>query len=62
MSIPINNLSLVNVIQFIVSFGEIEISQSIVALLIALTAFTFIAVGISSFNLIQSLVGKDKKQ
>ena len=44
---------------FLFSFGEIEISGSIVALIIVLTLFTFIAVGISSFKLVQAAVDDD---
>jgi len=41
---------------FIVSFGEIEISSLLVALIISLTLFVFLAVLISTTKLIQSLV------
>tara|TARA_Y100001968_G_scaffold322121_1_gene357655 strand:+ start:1454 stop:1627 length:174 start_codon:yes stop_codon:yes gene_type:complete len=37
-----------------ISFGELEISNFTFAVLIALTCFTFLAVGISSFKLVQS--------
>ena len=44
---------------FLFSFGEIEISGAIVAFIIVLTLFTFLAVGISSFKLVQAAVDDD---
>ena len=41
---------------FIVSFGEIDIPPLAFALIIFLTVFIFLAVLISTFKLIQSLV------
>ncbi len=41
---------------FIVSFGEIDISPLLFALIIFLTLFVFLAVLISTTKLIQSLV------
>tara|TARA_Y100001968_G_C19324956_1_gene701205 strand:+ start:930 stop:1115 length:186 start_codon:yes stop_codon:yes gene_type:complete len=46
---------------FLISFGELEISTKTVIFLISLTSFTFLAVGISSFKLVQSAVEKKKK-
>ena len=45
---------------FLVEFGEIEISSTIVTIIVILTLFTFLAVGISSFKLIQSAVEEDE--
>ncbi len=41
---------------FIVSFGEIDISPLFFALIIFLTLFVFLAVLISTYKLIQSIV------
>jgi len=43
-------------IQFAVSFGELDISPVTVAILLAISVFTFIAVGLSSFQLVQSAI------
>ncbi|AAP99780.1 hypothetical protein EV11_2001 [Prochlorococcus sp. SS52] len=37
-----------------IKFGELDLSNSTVYILIAITLFIFLAVGISSFQLIQS--------
>jgi len=41
---------------FVVSFGEIDIPPFVVALIVFLTVFVFLAVLISTTKLIQSLV------
>ncbi len=43
-----------------VAFGELEISSATVSLMIGLALFTFVAVGLSSLKLIQSMF-KEKK-
>jgi len=43
---------------FIVSFGEIDISPFMFALIIFLTLFVFLAVLVSTIKLIQSLVNE----
>ncbi len=40
---------------FAVSFGELDISPITVAVMIGISAFTFLAVGLSSLNLVKSL-------
>ena len=42
-----------------VSFGELDISPLTLGLLIAVTLFIFVAVGLSSLKLIQSLFKED---
>jgi len=37
-----------------VSFGELDVSPVTIGVMIALSIFTFIAVGLSSLNLVQS--------
>ena len=46
---------------FLVAFGELDISPITIGVLIAITLFTFIAVGVSSFKLVQSTVQKKEK-
>tara|TARA_Y100001968_G_scaffold170563_1_gene156039 strand:+ start:502 stop:684 length:183 start_codon:yes stop_codon:yes gene_type:complete len=55
-------IKLLNPNYLIVAFGEIEISQGIVALLIGLSLFVFICVGISSLKLVQGAVGEEKEE
>ena len=45
---------------FTIKFGEIQISTPVAVLLILLTLFTFISVGISSFKLVQSAVEEEE--
>ena len=42
-----------------VSFGELDISPTTVAILVGLSLFTFAAVAISSLNLVKSLFDDD---
>ncbi len=42
-----------------IAFGELDISPTILAVIAALTIFTFLAVAISSYKLVQSSVEKD---
>ena len=49
------------IINLCVAFGEIEVSKTLLGILIFLTTFTFLAVGISSYKLIQSVLGDDDK-
>ena len=53
---------LVSISLLAIAFGEIEISRSLLVILICLTTFTFLAVGISSFKLIQSAVEIDDEK
>ncbi len=46
---------------FAVSFGELDISPITIGILIGLSLFTFLAVGVSSANLIGSLIKKDNE-
>ncbi len=46
---------------FLVAFGELDISPLTVGVLLGLSLFTFLAVGVSSFNLVQSAFKKDKE-
>ena len=55
-------IKLLNPNYLIVAFGEIEISQGIVFLLIGLTLFIFLCVGISSLKLVQGAVGEEKEE
>ncbi len=40
---------------FAVSFGELDVSPLTIGLMVGFALFTFLAVGLSSFSLIQSL-------
>ncbi len=44
-----------------IAFGELEISKTFLWIIIGLTVFTFLAVGISSFKLVQSIT-EDKEK
>ena len=44
---------------FLIKFGEIDISPTIVILISTLTVITFLAVAISSFKLVQSAIDDD---
>ena len=43
-----------------VSFGELDVSLVTIGIMIVLSIFTFIAVGLSSLNLVQSLFKDDE--
>ena len=45
-----------------VAFGELDIPPIIFAVIAALTLFTFLAVAISSYKLVQSAVEEDTDQ
>ncbi len=45
-----------------VAFGEMDISPLTVFILGALTVFTFLAVGLSSMNLVKSAVEDEKEE
>jgi len=49
-------------LNFAVSFGELDISPTTIVLLIGLSTFIFIAVGLSSFKLVQSLLKSDSNE
>ncbi len=44
-----------------IKFGEIEVSSLAFAAIIVLSLFTFIAVGISSFNLVSSAIKPNRE-
>ncbi len=44
-----------------ISFGELEISRLTVGILLGLSAFIFIAVGLSSVKLLQSLISEENE-
>ena len=46
---------------FAVSFGELDISPATIAVMVGISIFTFLAVGLSSFNLVQSLFEDNKE-
>ena len=43
-----------------IAFGELEISNLTFGILIGLSAFVFVAVGLSSYKLIQSLTNEEE--
>ena len=55
---PINYTKLLYI--FSVAFGEMELSPLTIIILIGLTVFTFLAVGISSLKLVQSAFEKEE--
>ena len=44
-----------------IQFGEVEVSNLTLAVLIFFSSFTFLAVGVSSFKLYKSLINSDNK-
>ena len=42
-----------------INFGELEISNTTVLILLGLSVFSFLAVGISSFNLIKAAFSEE---
>ena len=44
-----------------IAFGELDISPTVFGILITLTIFTFLAVAISSFKLVQSAINEDSE-
>ncbi len=44
-----------------IQLGEVEVSNSTLTVLILVSSFTFIAVGISSFKLYKSLLNNENK-
>ena len=44
-----------------IQFGEVEVSNLTLGVLILFSSFTFLAVGISSYKLYKSLINNDNK-
>ena len=44
-----------------IQFGEVEVSNLTLGVLIFFSSFTFLAVGISSYKLYKSLINSDNK-
>ena len=44
-----------------IQFGEVEVSNLTLGVLIFFTSFTFLAVGVSSYKLYKSLINSDNK-
>ena len=44
-----------------IQFGEVEVSNLTLGVLIFFSSFTFLAVGVSSFKLYKSLINNDNK-
>ncbi len=44
-----------------IQLGEVEVSNLTLVILIFFSSFTFLAVGISSYKLYNSLIGNDNK-
>ena len=56
-----NLLTMMDHILTTIQLGEVEVSNSTLAVMIFFSSFTFLAVGISSFKLYKSLIGNDEK-